>query len=203
MVPWHERPAEVMTVEKRDRVLLEQPWMRAKEPAAIPDPPDRESLLALTPEQYARLLRDNLVPREPTGPVRERWEQLWRTVTRSERLAERTSDVLEDFLDATEEALTSGDLDDAQRKRAQKFRRFCGDAWKRLQIDEDLPLGWAGRAAAGFNPPARRVLEQLVDAIADHRRSVRGREVVRPADESLWAILASVGLDPENSRRRR
>jgi hypothetical protein len=47
------------------------------------------------------------------------------------------------------------------------------------------------------------VIEQLVDAIAEHRRTVTTTGATTPKDERLWQVLADVGLDPECSRRRR
>jgi hypothetical protein len=183
-------------------VLIEQPWSRVKNPVAIPPALDPAGLAALPDEEFARLVRDHLVPRQPAGEERRLWERLWGLLGRDERLADRTFDVLEDFLDGVEAVLDSGQLDEHQQARAEKFRRFCDDAWKRLQVDDDKPLGWAGRAAAGFNPPARRVIEQLVDAIAEHRRTV-ATAATTPKDKRLWQVLADVGLDPEGSRRRR
>lgn len=184
-------------------VLLERPWSRVKTPVAIPDPLSVPALSALAAEQFAALLRDHLVPREPSGVDRERWERLWAVLGRDDGLADRAFDVLEQFLDQTDRALRSDGLDAHQRRRAQKFERFCDDAWQRLRVDDDKPLGWAGRAAAGFNPPARKVLEQLVDAIAQHRNTVTAAGPPREADAQLWAVLRRVDLDPDLSRRRR
>jgi hypothetical protein len=184
-------------------VLLERPWDRVKTPTAIPASLTAETLEGLPAEEFARLLRDHLVPREATGPGRQRWQEMWNLLSRDDDLAERAFDVLEEFLDQVEEALEDKSLDEHQRKRAQKFARFCDDAWKRLQIDDDKPLAWAGRAAAGFNPPGRKVIDQLVTAIAAHRREVQASRAGRPEDERLWRSLRAVGLDPDQKRRRR
>lgn len=183
-------------------MLLERPWGRVKDPVAIPHLLDTDSLLELTDQDLAILLRDHLVPRPDLGNRRS-WERLWTVLGGDPQLSDRAFDVLEDLLDTTEAALQGEQLDDHQRRRAEKFLRFCEDAWKRLQLDDDKPLGWAGRAAVGFNPPARRVLERLVDAIAHHRTMVTREGSVRETDEQLWRVLGAVGLDPAESRRRR
>ncbi len=190
-------------MERRVSVLLEQPWRRVKIPAALPEPLSVAALSGLAAEEFAVLLRDHLVPRNPAGVDRERWERLWAVLSRDDALSDRAFDVLEEFLDQVDRALRSDALDAHQRRRAQKFERFCDDAWQRLRVDDDKPLGWAGRAAAGFNPPARKVLEQLVDAVAQHRSAVTAAGSASAADEQLWAVLRHVDLDPDLSRRRR
>lgn len=184
-------------------MLVDRPWSRVKTPVPIPDRLEPDALRELSRDDLARLLRDQLVPRQPAGPERDRWEQLWALLSRDDELADRAFDILEEFLDQAERALEGGELDEHQRRRAEKFRRFCEDAWQRLQRDDDRPLGWAGRAANGFNPAARRVLEHLVDAIVDHRRVVTATGSPKPHDEGLWRVLADVSLDPDLPRRRR
>ena len=178
-------------------VLLEQPWARVKEPVAIPAPTTVATLEALSEQDLVVLLRDHLVPRRPDGVERARWEALWRLLSADDALAERCFDVLEQFLSDVDAALADGQPDEHSRKRMEKFRRFCDDAWQRLQMHHDRPLGWAGRAGAGFNPAGRKVIERLVAAIADHRRAVGGGSRPRSADEALWRTLTDVGLDPD------
>lgn len=191
------------TAEGATTVVLEQPWKRVKEPMAIPNPLDVDALHQLSSTDFARLIRDHLVPRETGGPERERWERLWVLLARDEALAERAFDVLDDFLDGAEDAMAGADLDEHARRRAAKFTLHCQNAWERLRIDDGRPLGWAGRAALGFNPAGRRVIAQLVDAIADHRQATtQGRAPTRE-DERLWQVLTQIGLDPGLSRRRR
>lgn len=168
---------------------------------AIPDLVGPEVLRDLDDESLTLLLRDHLVPRSDDVDARRRWEQLWTLLRADAALADRAFDVLEGLLDTSETAIAAGELDEQHLRRAEKFRRFCEDAWRRLQVDDDKPLGWAGRAASGFNPPARRVIEQLVDAIVDHRREV-AKSAASDADKRLWKILIAVDLDPERFRRR-
>jgi hypothetical protein len=184
--------------------LIDQPWTRVKTPPPIPSEDELPSALtAMAKTDFAHLIRSHLLPRENEPGGRQRWLALWDAIGEHDQLTDRTFDALEDFLDATEEALERGDLDDAAAARAQKFRRACNDAWQRLQNtgDDTSPLGWAGRAAAGFNPVSRRVIARLVEAVDQHRQTVLATDA-RPSDEDrqLWAVLREVGLDP---RRRR
>lgn len=185
-------------------MLVEQPWARVKNPVVIPVIRDLEGELnQLSPVAFAQLIRSNLVPRSDQPDGRQRWAELWTAIDQDADLAERTFDVLEEFLDACDQASNDTALDDQQRQRSVKFRRFCDDAWQRLQNvpDADEPLAWAGRAARPFNPPARRVLATLVEAIAVHRETVQGVNEARPADDHLWAVLRTVALDPARARR--
>jgi len=184
-------------------VLLERPWDRVKSPVTIPEPLNADQIGQMAAVDFAVLLRDHLVPREPAGGGRRQWERLWDLLAADDRLADRAFDVLDEFLDAAEAALESGELDSHQQSRARKFTRFCEDGWKRLQVDSDRPLGWAGRAAANFSPPARKVLQQLVDAIDTHRREVTAGGVPSAEDRQLWSALRAVDLDPEGARGRR
>jgi len=188
-------------------VLTNTPWARAKHPTPIPVDLRGADLMELDDVEFAQLIRDQLMPRQPTGPEREAWGKLWTTFGNSEpELAERVFDVLEEFLEQTEEALSAGQLDDAQTKRARKFARFCEEAWNRLEVTIHQPLGWAGRAAAsGFNRESRIVIGQLVEAIATHRETRETTTQEGPIaadDEALWAVLRTVGLDPDMYRSR-
>ena len=184
--------------------LINQPWSRVRN--AVPLPGDLGSagpLLALDPEQFAALIRSHLIPREDQSGGRARWTRLWALLAGDEQLSERTFDVLEDFLDITEDDLASGGLDDAQTNRTRKFQARCVEAWKRLQQVDDRPLAWAGNAADGFNPPGRKVIARLVAAITRHRSVVtRSRRPISPEDQHLWAVLEAVQLDPRDYHHR-
>lgn len=178
--------------------LINQPWSRVRNPVPIPANLGSEtSFLTMTDEQFAELIRSNLMPREDQAGGRQRWTQLWALLLANGDLAERTFDALEDFLDATEEALADG-LDEVEERRARKFKQTCGEAWKRLQrVDDDRPLAWAGKAADGFNPVGRKVVAKLVTAIAQHRSAaIRSRRHVTDEDRYLWGVLEAVQLDP-------
>lgn len=185
-------------------MLIERPWTRVKDPVPIPAGDLKAALATMDDLSLAELIRSHLVPRDTEPSGRTRWHQLWTEIDQDTALADRTFDVLEQFLDASEAATADSELDTAQRQRAQKFHRFCNDAWHRLQgsLDEDEPLSWAGRAAAGFNRPARKVIEQLVQAIDEHRSTAR-KLAAQPtaADRRLWQVLRQVGLDPDRIRR--
>ena len=187
--------------EGQVRVPLEQPWSRVREPVAIPTPVEPRTLHQLDQQDLARVLRDHLVPRQPHGVERTRWESLWQLLSSDDELADRAFDVLEHFLEDVEQALAAEDVDEHSRKRMEKFKRFCDDAWQRLRLHHDRPLGWAGRAGAGFNPAGRLVIGRLVEAIAEHRRRTVGEQGMRPADVQLWRVLGDVGLDPDGPGR--
>lgn len=193
--------ASVVAWKGRVLVLLDQPWSRVKDPVPIPVPTDAQTLLGLGELDLARLLRDHLVPRQPVGGERTSWEALWRVLSADDELAERAFDVLEEFLGDVEDALQDESLDGHTRKRMEKFRRFCDDAWQRLRLHHTRPLSWAGRAGAGFNPAGRAVIAQLVDAIARHRFLVQPQADVQDADNQLWQVLHEVGLDPDQRDR--
>jgi hypothetical protein len=186
--------------------LIEQPWARVKSPPAMPGEETlARDLAAMTSLELAHLIRAHLLPRENEVGGRQRWVALWETIAADDELSEKAFDALEGLLDTTEDALAGGELDDAAAVRARKFRRACSEAWKRVQNVEDdsAPLAWAGRAATGFNPVARRVIAELVAAVDQHRQSVLAADLVpSEQDRRLWAVLAGVGLDPRRSRRR-
>ena len=54
-----------------------------------------------------------------------------------DQLADRTYNVLEQFLDTTEDALEGGGLDEAGTKRAEKFKQQCEMSWKRIDRGRD------------------------------------------------------------------
>lgn len=179
--------------------LIDRPWARVKNPVPIPDPCTADSLAALDDMTFAELVRSHLVPRGQSTPDRRAWEGLW-SLLRSDQLADRTYDVLEDFLDTTEEAIGGGDLDSKEQARAEKFRMQCQHSWNRIDRDRtrDAPLAWAG-SAGQFPPAAQRVIAQLVGAIARHRATVLHREgKPSPADAELWDILRKLDLDPRD-----
>mgnify|MGYP005815093297 CR=1 FL=1 len=177
----------------------EQPWARVRDPALIPDPVTVTGLLSMGDEAFGELIRSHLTPREDQPGGRTRWTVLWAVLGRDDELADRAFDVLEEFIDRTQAAVRAGDLTDAENRRARMFVSRCQDAWSRLEgADSDEPLAWAGKAAAGFNPPGRKVIARLVSAIASHRAAVRrAGGPVSPADERLWHALRAVNLDPE------
>lgn len=183
-------------------MLIDQPWTRVKDPVEIPAEMSAESLAALTDHDLAHLLRSNLVPRQGDAGGRRRWDRLWQLLDGDEQLADRALDVLEEFMEACDQAEHGGELDAHAATRVAKFRRFCESAWNRLDsgsgLPADAPLGWAGRRARAFNAHARQVLENLVTAIDTHRSAVT--EPSR-ADLELWGVLRRVGLDPHGHNR--
>lgn len=179
--------------------LIEQPWARVRRPTAIPDPLTAEGLLELEDDDLAQLIRSHLMPREQSGPGRRSWDGLWALVKRNDQLADRVYDILEDFLDTTEQATTAGDLDEAAQARARKFVMHCEQAWARVDRGREQAssrhLAWAGRAG-DFQPAARRVIATLVGAIARHRAA--NDRTGTPEDLELWSVLRKVDLDPDD-----
>jgi hypothetical protein len=191
----------------KEQSVLDTPWARPEVIEAIPEPVTSQVLAEMDEMRFARLIRDHLVPRQPAGPERHSWDTLWDLLREDDELADRTVDVLDDFLAAIDTALAaegSQQLDERQTKRASKFARFCEDAWHRLEEDSG-PLAWAGKAGRGFTPGARRVIATLVDAIDTHRTIITaaGPGEARAPDRELWDVLPQVGLDPARRRRRR
>ena len=175
--------------EAGDDVFV-RPWARVKVAAAIPSPLTADVLAAMDDETFARMVRDNLLPRDD----RAAWGRLWAVLSGSGRLADRAGEVLDRLLDVSEDALQAGALDEREQVRARKFVRVCEEAADRITVDEDDPLAWAGSSVVAFNPPARKVIAQLVDAIAAHRRLVGDQSSA--ADRRLWRVLRQTGLDP-------
>lgn len=195
---------DVMPVAEGGQVtLIQRPWTRVRTPVPIPGDASQAGLAALGPVEFAELIRSNLIPRSDVPGGRSAWEQLWAMLKTDDDLAERTFDVLEDFLDATEQALDSGELDEVEAGRAPKFRARCDEAWKRLDRLEDAgPLAWAGKAGE-FQPSARKVIAVLIGAIARHRWTVlRSRHPVTGVDRRLWDVMRQVNLDPEDYQHR-
>lgn len=179
--------------------LIDRPWTRVREPVPIPEAFTVTDLLEMAEVDFAELIRSHLVPRDQSAAGRRAWDQLWTVLKSDDALADRTYDVLDVFLDTTGEALESGDLDDAETKRAEKFGTQCLQGWKRIdRKQDDHPLAWAG-SAGQFQPSARRVIATLIRAIARHRSAVQhSRLGPTPPDEELWAVMRRVNLDPDD-----
>lgn len=188
--------------------LIDQPWTRVRQPVPIPAELSQPgqgrpqagaaTLLALEDVELAELIRSHLMPRDQSDAGRRAWDNLWATIRSDDTLADEVYDVLEDFLDTTEEALSSGTLDDAGQSRARKFLTHCQQAWARVDRGREQGskhLAWAGRAG-NFQPAAQRVIATLVGAIARHRATHDGTG--SPADFELWETLAKVNLDPDD-----
>lgn len=194
-------PSPRTATADRPEAALQSPWARVKNPTPIPDPIDPDQIRQLPEHQLQVLVRDNLLPRDSDVDGRARWMALWAVLVDDPELTELAFDALEDLMDVTEDAIEDDVLDDAAGKRARKFLRSCEEAWARLQVDEQRPLGWAGRRATTWDPLSRRVLEQLVLAVAGHRHLLTGHGNAHQVDEHLWAVLAAVDLDPAGYRR--
>lgn len=179
--------------------LVDSPWVRIKNPLPIPDPCRGEDLAALDDVRFAELLRSQLVPRDQSPAGRKSWDQFWSLLREDPQLADRTYDVLDEFLDTTEDAINGGQLPPSERERAEKFRLQCQQSWNRIDRGrERTALAWAG-AAGQFSPGARRVIATLIGAIARHRATVLHREgKPSPADAELWDTMRALDLDPRD-----
>lgn len=172
--------------------VIERPWARVKQPKVIPREVSHDLVVSLPVEQLAALLRDHLLPSGPSGPEREAWDRFWSVLGEDDDLAERAFDVLEEFLDDTEDALEVTDDGDPQRKRMQKFALNAQNAWARLQKDPTV-----GRTV----PAAQR---RLLAAIVEHRTAVLGAGVApTAADRKLWRVPGTLGADGRVLRRPR
>lgn len=173
------------------RVDLSQPWLPVHD--AAPIPPTAEDLRLLDAEGFAAVVAANLVARQDVPG----WNRLWKILATDDDLRERAYDLLERLLSVTDEALANRTVDAKNFSRARKLRDHLDRAWKRLDSDPaDAPLAWAGTAASGFNAPSKRVIAQLVDAIAQHRTA---NEEPDDTDRQLYAVLHRVGLDPSRA----
>ncbi|MFE5309812.1 hypothetical protein [Isoptericola sp. NPDC056605] len=177
---------------------IDAPWTRVRTPVAVPKDPTPAALLALSDVDLAELLRSHLVPRDQSKAGRDAWDKLWLAVRADDKLADRAYDILEEFLNATQDALERDEVPEAQKKRAAKFIELCQQSWARIDRGGSAPqyLDWAGKAG-DFQPRARYVVNVLVTAIARHRATVREGSPGTPADDELWAALREVKLDPD------
>lgn len=177
------------------------PWARIREPIPFPPTLTADTLLGLDDSTFARLVRDHQLPRDQPG--RHAWSRLWAILAAEDQLAERAHTVLDELADQTDEALAAG-LDEAQQKRARKFLLLCEQSIDRIAEPppEDEPLAWAGRRVLRFTPASRRVIDDLVQAIDRHRRDTRTLGPDEEQDRRLWAVLDSVGLNPETFRSK-
>ena len=180
--------------------VITEPWTRVRAPVPIPHPLTSDELLRLSNVQYAELLRSNLTPRTEAGQ-RRAWDALWQLLRADDDLADRTYDVLDDFLDTTQTARDAGTLDEAALTRTAKFADQCQKAWNRLERADRRrrePLAWAPHLAA-LPPESRHIIATLTGAIARHRGHVlNSHEAVRPADRVLWDTLRALNLDPRD-----
>lgn len=174
--------------------MIAQPWTRVKQPVALPEPVNTDTVRELG--DLAPLLRSHLLPGDGAAE-RRRWETLWSVLARAEDLREHAENILDDFIDVTEDALTAGQLDEAAVKRARKFLLHTEAAMERLFPREGEPLGWLGPGVRKYNSAGRRALDRLVRALVIHRAAVLEEGSVTEGDEDLWVRLQLNGLDPD------
>ena len=185
--------------------LIDSPWSRVRQPPPLPANPTAQALSPLDDLAFAELIQAHLMPRDQEPQGRQRWERFWSVLRNDEELTSRTYDVLEEFLETTEDALEGGALDEAGTKRAEKFTVHCEGGWNRIERGRDRsgPLGWAGDRARTHPRHSRQVIASLIGAIARHRSSVL-HELGKPsaADAELWDVMGHLQLDPRDYEDR-
>lgn len=174
------------------------PWKRVKDPVDIPPGLGIQDLQQMTDAELAELIRSQLLPRDQSSTGRTRWRRFWEDLATKD-LVDRATSILQDFLETTEDALDSGQLDDTSQARARKFIDQAEEAWDRITPSErGGPLAWAPRART-WPKDARRVAAVLVSEITRHREAMaRDGEQPTEADQRLWESLSKVGLDPRD-----
>ncbi|MFM9261789.1 hypothetical protein ACKAMS_24440 [Rhodococcus sp. 5A-K4] len=167
----------------------QEPWRRISNPVDLPAFSGAADLRVLDAEVFECILRDHLIPRSSERKYNAHWRNFWNVLAFDDELADRATAILEDFVDQAKAALDAEELDDKQQGRARKFIDKSVMALDRIDKAEDAPLAWIGERAAQFNPRSREVIEKLVQAIAEHRKTLD--------NENLWRVLRLVGLDPD------
>lgn len=177
------KPQEVSTATNRI-------WERVElEPVAVDV--TLEELRELSAADYARTVRDNIIPTQP----RKAWDRLWWGIKVDPDLRADTLELLDEWEEQTRADLAGGQLSIEDARQAQGFLRRLDEARARVLKDNlHEALAWAGQAG-DFQPQARRVIAILVAAIARHRDSI---EDPTDADEQLWHVLQHVDLDPRD-----
>lgn len=150
-----------------------QPWERLSSPPSIPDPCDAVVLRLVDDEEFALLIQANLVPAQD----REGFRDLWVSLAFNDDLAERTFDLLDDWLDRAEIAIE----DDPSAPRLVKFRERCNEAFNRLLRVRDLDTRPASVPASGTSAYS------LAAGIVRHREAIG--DAATAVDQALWAAL--------------
>ena len=112
--------------------LIDSPWSRLRKPPTIPTGFTAQALNDLDDLAFAELIQAQLVPRDQDVQGRRLWDRFWKVLREDDQLADRTYNVLEQFLDTTEDAL---DLFGAQ------YRKMMDDNLQRMLADFKPPPG--------------------------------------------------------------
>lgn len=178
--------------------MLQRPWARVKDPTPIPTELDPDVLFDLGRDEFAELIRDNLLSRNKEG--RAQWAQLWNLLANDPELKNRTLDTLDDFDDAMEDLRADPDAAESDLKRSIQFAVRVDGAANRLGIRaaDAEPLAWLGSMRAKRYPlVARKKLDQVVKAIVKHRTAYQDKAsgpVERGiADRELWSLPENIG----------
>ena len=180
-----------------DGDLQQRPWARVRDPLPIPQPVTVAALAELDDEQFAQLLRSHLVPRDPSRAGKQTWASMWALMRTNLALGDRAIAVLEEFAEVTGRAQASGQLDEVGAARAKKFEHQVSMALDRVQVVG--AMDWAGEKMVSHPPHSRKIIAELVAAIARHRSAVLAERGAPTApDAELWDTLARLGLDPRD-----
>lgn len=154
--------------------MSNSPWDRVVQPPSIPEPCTGVVLRLLPDEAFAQLMRSHLVPKD----ARDQFQRLWIVVAFNDDLTERTFDLLEGWLETTDQHL----LTDPEPDRAKKFHLFCDGAWNRLTKIREFDI----RQERG-QPAPHTAAGQFALAIHTHHLACSGDATA--VDHALWTTL--------------
>ena len=119
----------------------QEPWRRVSNPVDLPTFSGAADLRVLDDRTFECVLRDHLIPRSAERKYNAHWRNFWNVLAFDDELADRSTTILEEFVDQAKQALTSGDLDDKQQGRAANKHHG------------DRDLGCDNGMARAFMPP--------------------------------------------------
>lgn len=153
---------------------LQHPWSGFAHAHTAAPAPLTEWIRGLPDDQFAALVRGNLIRHDDSPLGRTTWANLWRTLALAGDLADRAGDLVEGWLDEADAFLVDHP-DDAEAKD------FCRRAEHALQrID-------TSREQLGNEDLVDSVTGRLIRAIYEHELATREADLeVRDIDVELW-----------------
>lgn len=153
---------------------FQHPWSGFSQAHTAAPAPLTEWLRGLPDDQFADLVRGNLIRHDDSPLGRTTWANLWRTLALAGDLADRVGDLVEAWLDEVDEFLAAHP-DDAE---AKDFRRRAEHALQRIDTSRDQ---------LGNDDLVDSVTGRLIRAIYEHEVATAeaGLEV-RDVDVELW-----------------
>ncbi len=150
------------------------PWSGFAEAHTAAPAPLTEWLRALPDDEFAQLVRGNLIRHDDSPLGRATWANLWRTLSLAGDLADRVGDLVEGWLDEVDSFLRTNP-DDAE---AKDFRRRAEHALQRID---------RGVEQLGNDDLVDSVTGRLIRAIYEHETaSNEAGLVARDVDVELW-----------------